>query len=285
VSTVAGPSVWHAIRSDPTTPFDPATLAMVVRDQQRPTRRWIYPWLRHVSRVLVAVIRLAKMVLPVRFSAHSTMDNLCIWFLRRFVSADAATLLIRHFVIETNLLNVIAVHARGAVEPVTLRPRTIADLGDRAVLIHDINVYDVLTRVRLADLADFDPDLCRPLLEVPPVDVEPARRRWLNLDIQSALCLMNIPFAACLTGPEYERAVHSMRLDDSLLALLTHLTGDTTFLRWCRGVVTVRVDAAMDVPRTVYEHAVICEHAHERLIQLVRRSPARARAGTAAGRS
>jgi hypothetical protein len=37
--------------------------------------------------------------------------------------------------------------------------------------------------------------------------------------------------------------------------------------------VTVRVDSAVDVPRAVYEHAVICEHAHERLIQLTR--PAR----------
>jgi hypothetical protein len=270
-SSVVGPSVWHAISSDPTTPFDPATLAMVVRDQQRASRRWIYPWLRHVSRFLVALIRLAKTVLPLRFSAHSTMDSLCIWFLRRFVSADACALLMRHFVVETNLLNVIAAHSGGAVEPVSLRPRAIADLGDRAVLIHDINVYDVLTRVRLADLAaPVRPEL--DLLDVPQLDAEAGRRRWLNLDIQSALCLMNIPFAACLTPQEYERAVHSMRLYDSLLALLAHLTGDATFLRWCRGGVTVRVDSAIDVPRAVYEHAVICEHAHERLIQLARQS-------------
>ncbi len=30
----------------------------------------------------------------------------------------------------------------------------------------------------------------------------------------------------------------------------------------------MRVDSAVDVPRAVYEHAVICEHAHERLKQL-----------------
>jgi hypothetical protein len=269
-----GPSVWHAIHSDPTTPFDPATLAMVVRDQQRPSRRWIYPWLRHVSRLLVACLRLAKAAVPIRFSAHSTMDVLCIWFLRRFVSADACALLMRHFVVETNLLNVIAAYSGGAADPVTLRPRGIADLGDRAVLRHDINVYDVLTRVRLADLAeavDLHDAARAGLLDVQAPDGEPDRRRWLNLDIQSALCLMNIPFAACLTPAEYDRAVHSMRLDDSLLALLAHLTGDTQFLRWCRGGITIRVDSSMDVPRAVYEHAVICEHAHERLRQLAHR--------------
>jgi hypothetical protein len=272
-----GPSVWHAIRSDPTTPFDPATLAMVVRDQQRWSRRWVYPWLRHLSRLVVALVRLVRAVLPARLRAHSTMDRLCIWFLRRFVAADACELLLRHFVIETNLINVIAVGA--AAEPVTLRPRTLADLGNRAVLVHDINVFDLLTRVRLADLSGplrLDPGV----LEVPPLDVERGRRRWLNLDIQSALCLMNIPFAACLTPGEYERAVHSMRLDDSLLALLAHLTNDATFLRWCRGAVTARVDSAMDVPRAVYEHAVICEHAHERLVQLARRRVLAAVAGS-----
>jgi hypothetical protein len=32
------------------------------------------------------------------------MDRMCLWFLRRFVSPDAVTLLIRHFIVETNLL-------------------------------------------------------------------------------------------------------------------------------------------------------------------------------------
>ncbi len=151
----------------------------------------------------------------------------------------------------------------------TLRPRTLAELGNRAVIEHDVNVYDVLIRLGASRPAtpgrlNFD------MLDVPPLDPEPGRRRWLKLDIQTALCLMNIPFAACLTRTEYERAVHSMRLDDSLLTLLAEVTNDATFLRWRRGGVTVRVDSAVDVPRAVYEHAVICEHAHERLKQLAR---------------
>jgi hypothetical protein len=263
------PSVWQAILADPTVQFDRVTLAQVVRDQRRPSRRWLYPWLRHASRVIVAMIRLAKTLIPVRFSAHSTMDGLCIWFLRRFVSVEAGALLLRHFVVETNLLNFIIANTDAGMERVRLSPRTIADLGNRAVIEHDINVYDVLIRLGAtrpvpSDRLSFD------MLDVPRLDPEPGRRRWLNLDIQSALCLMNIPFAACLTPAEYERAVHSMRLDDSLLTLLADLTGDATFLRWRRGGVTVRVDSAVDVPRAVYDHAVICEHAHERLKQLAR---------------
>ena len=167
---------------------------------------------------------------------------------------------------ETNLLNFITANSGSGIAPVSLRPRTLADLGDRAVIEHDVNVYDVLIQLgatyRPQSVAraglNFD------MLHVPQLDPEPGRRRWLNLDIQSALCLMNIPFAACLSLAEYERAVHSMRLDDSLLIILSELTGDATFLRWRQGGVTVRVDSAVDVPRAVYEHAVICEYAHER---------------------
>jgi hypothetical protein len=265
------PTVWQSILCDPTVPFDRDALTQVVRDQHRPSRRWLYPWLRHVSRGIVALIRFVKMLLP-RASAHSTMDGLCIWFLRRFVSVDACSLLLRHFVVETNLLNFVVVNSRSGIGPVTLRPRTIADLGNRAVIPHDVNVYDVLIQLG-ATYRPSSPNLSEldfGMLDVPRLDPEPGRRRWLNLDIQSALSLMNIPFAACLTPAEYERAVHSMRLDDSLLTILAELTGDATHLRWRRGGVMVRVDSATDVPRAVYEHAVICEHAHERLRQLSR---------------
>ena len=78
---------------------------------------------------------------------------------------------------------------------------------------------------------------------------------------------MNIPFALCLTPAQYRRAVHSMRLDTSLLSVLATLTGDTMFLLWAPGP-TVRLDSNVDVPQLVYEHAVRCEYAYARLCQL-----------------
>ena len=80
---------------------------------------------------------------------------------------------------------------------------------------------------------------------------------------------MNIPFALCLTPAQYRRAVHSMRLDTSLLTVLTAITGDATFLGWASGL-PVRVDSNADVPRMVYEHALLCEYAHARLSSDVR---------------
>jgi hypothetical protein len=260
----------------------------------------LYPWIRLLSRVAVTLIVAGKRACPVRFSAHATMDRVCLWFLRRFVAPDAVTLLIRHFIVETNLLNFCARNSPRAGDPrdqaspragdprdeasrqagdrpgeVSLRPATIADLGDRAVIQHDLNVYRVLFDLGsqpcggapmagqpgLAGL-DFG------MLGVPPIDPEPATRRLVSLDIQTALCLMTIPFAACLTPAEYRRAVHSLRLDASLLHRLAAVTGDATFLAWRPAGLPVRVDSNVDVPQLVYEHAVICEYAHARLCQL-----------------
>jgi hypothetical protein len=264
MSDPSGPSLWEVMMVDPAIPIDQATMRLVIRDQR--SRSILYPGIRILSRVTVTLIVLAKQLCPVRFSAHATMDKLCLWFLRRFVAPDAVTLLIRHFIVETDLLNFCV---RNAGLPrrsdVTLRPSTLGELGDRAVIEHDLNVYRVVRQLGCAGALGPSGSLDFGTLDIPGIDPEPHARRLLSLDIQTALCLMNVPFALCLTPEEYRRAVHSMRLDASLLTALAALTGDSAFLSWRPRFLPVRVDSNVDVPQLVYEHAVICECAHARL--------------------
>jgi hypothetical protein len=270
----AEPSLWEVMAVDPSVPIDQDTLLMIIQDQRRRSRALLYPWVRILSRVAVAVIVAVKRACPVRFSAHATMDRLCLWFLRRFVSPTAVSLLIRHFIVETNLLSFCARNACDAGLPdVTLRPQALGDLGDRAVIEHDLNVYRVLRALGQAApvRARHPADLDYSMLAIPGIDPEPQRRRLLQLDIQTALCLMNIPFSLCLTPAQYRRAVHSMRLDSSLLSVLTAITGDATYQGWASGL-PVRVDSNADVPRMVYEHALLCEYAHARLVRAGRSS-------------
>jgi hypothetical protein len=270
MSELTGLPLWQVMAADPAIPMDSGTLRLVISDQRRPSRALLYPWVRVLSRVAVTLIVVGKRLCPVRFAAHTTMDRLCLWFLRRFVSPVAVSLLIRHFIVETNLLNFCVRNARlPDAAMVGLRPVTLADLGNRAVIEHDLNVYRVLFALGTARgpaRPRDDLDFC--MLEVPEIDPEHGTRRLLNLDIQTALCLMNIPFAFCLTPAEYRRAVHSLRLDTSLLTVLASLTGDDAFFRWRAALPPVRVDSNVDVPATVYEHALICEFALARLCQL-----------------
>ena len=261
------PSMWEAIFADPSVPLDRAVVRQIIDDQRRPSRRWLYPLAMVLSRVLVTIIRVLKRVLPFRWMPLGTMDFLCVWFLRRCVSPDAVDLLLRHFVIETNLVNFIIRNTPVGIEPVTLRPESLSELGDQAVVEHDVNVYDVLIALDVVPLVARDPLDFRQL-DVPPLDAERHRRRLLRLDIQTALCFMNIPFSVALSSDEYRRAVHSMRFDDSFLEILAVITGDDTFRHWKLAGMSLWMDSNVDVPRMVYRHALVCEYAHAQLVKL-----------------
>ncbi|MBO3090098.1 DUF6999 family protein [Cellulomonas dongxiuzhuiae] len=261
------PSMWEAIFADPSVPLDRAVVRQIIDDQRRPSRRWLYPIAMVLSRVLVTIIRLLKRLLPFRWMPLGTMDFLCVWFLRRCVSPDAVDLLLRHFVIETNLVNFIIRNTPVGIEPVTLRPESLSELGDQAVVEHDVNVYDVLIALDVVPLVARDPLDFRQL-DIPPLDAERHRRRLVRLDIQTALCFMNIPFSVALSSEEYRRAVHSMRFDDSFLEILAVITGDDTFRHWKLAGMSLWMDSNVDVPRMVYRHALVCEYAHAQLVKL-----------------
>ncbi|MFG6446169.1 DUF6999 family protein [Microbacterium sp. P06] len=266
-SAGSDPDMWEAVYADPAVPLDRALVRQIIGDQQRPSRKWLYPIARVLSRAVVTVVSIVKRVLPFRWMPLATMDRLCVWFLRRFVSPDAVELLIRHFVVETNLINFVIRNTPAAMEPVTLRPTSLSGLGDNAVVEHDINVYDVLIALDGVPLARPEAlDFAQ--LDVPRLDAERGRRRTLRLDIQTALCLMNIPFSIALSSEEYRRAVHSMRFDDSLLEILAIVSGDDTFRRWQPGVLSLWMDSNVDVPRMVYRHAILCEYAHAHLVKV-----------------
>lgn len=258
------PSMWEAIYADPSIPLDRSLVRMIIKDQRRVSRRWLYPVARIVSRVLVAVLSTVKRLVPGRWMSLSTMDRLCLWFLRRFVAPDAVELLIRHFVVETNLVNFIIRNTPADIEPVTLRPTTLAGLGENAVVEHDINVYDVLIALEGVDV-EAPERLDFSQLDVPALDPERGRPRLLRLDIQTALCLMNIPFCVALSLEEFRRAIHSLRFDDSFLEILAALTKDETYRHWKMGGLSLWMDTNVDVPQLVYRHALVCEYAHAHL--------------------
>lgn len=261
------PSMWEAIYSDPSVPLDRKVVKMIINDQRRLSRRWLYPLARVFSRVVVAIISMIKRVLPFRWMPLPTMDFLCVWFLRNFVSPDAGELLIRHFVVETNLVNFIIRNTDVDMEPVTLRPENLAGLGDEAVVEHDVNVYDVLIALDGVPIAARE-KLDFTQLDIPPLDAERGHRRKFRLDIQTALCFMNIPFAMALTVEEYRRAVHSIRFDDSFMEILAVICNDETFRHWKLAGMSLWMDSNVDVPRMVYRHALVCEYAHARLVML-----------------
>jgi hypothetical protein len=197
---------------------------------------------------------------------------LCVWFIRHFVSADAAELLARHFIVETNLLAFIAGNCGKDVREPTLRPSTITALGNHAVIDHDIAVYTLVNDVARAgaDVVTPRDELDFGALEFPVFSAERSRNRWLELDVETSLYLMNVPFCLFTTKAEYERAVNSFQLDEDIGAMLAGLTGDPIFRTWTPVAVPQWIGGSRDVPGELFWHAAVCEYAHTRLEQLAR---------------
>jgi hypothetical protein len=264
--------VSDSLLYDSTRPVSDAVRALTSRDLARWSHGALLPLARVFSLSMVALIRLFKRVLPFQFRSHRGIDVLCVWFIRHFVSADAAELLALHFIVETNLLAFIAGNCGKDVRQPELRPSTIAALGNHAVIDHDIAVYTLVNDVALsgADVVTPRDDLDFSALEVPVIDAERSRNRWLELDVETSLYLMNIPFCLLTSEAEYERAVNSFRLDEDICAMLAGLTGDPIFRTWTPVLVPPWIAGARDVPRELFWHAAVCEYAHTRLEQLSR---------------
>jgi hypothetical protein len=286
----ADPSLAGLLLVDPTSDVGAGARRLLQLHLRSRSRRVLKPFVRLVSLVVVMLITALKRVLPFEVSWHDGIDGLCIWFMRRFVAPEACAMLMRHFVIETNLLCFLARNARpgqtnddGALEEPTLRPRRCADLGDRAVIRHDLNVYNLLHDLGVTPGVDVRTP--RPLhtLDVSMLDAGPIEgddghdphRRFLNLDIETSLYLMNIPFCLFTTTAEYERGVNSFQLDQSLCAALAGITGDATFASWTPLKFAAYVTTWRDVPRDLYWHAAVDELAHGRLKRLVLEAKAR----------
>jgi len=261
-----GPGIWDALNGDPTFHFDRHALRLLEIDQSRWSHRYVRPPARILSRVVVAVIVLIKRLLPFQFSSHKMLDRLGIFFLSRCVSEEGGELLLRHFVLETNVLAFIARNS-GHDEPV-LRPGRLDELDDNAVIVHDINLYEVLAGLGGRRLPRPDGRLIPldfTMLEVGPIDVG-VKRRWLRLDLETGLCFMNIMFSLLTTSYEYRRAVHSLQFDESLLNCLAELTDDDVFRSWKPAGYIPIIRTNRDVPRDLFAHAVIHEYAHARLL-------------------
>lgn len=260
-----GPSIWAAMAGDPTFHFDRRALQLMVEDQSGWSHRWLRPPARLLSRLAVAVLTLVKRLLPFQFSNHELLDRLGIWFLSRFVSEPGGELLLRHFVIETNVLAFIAANT-GSAQP-TLRPKTLDELDDNAVIVHDVNLYEVLAGLggRPIPKPDERPaPLDFSMIEIGHIDVG-EKRRFLRLDLETGMCFMNIMFCLFTTSDEYRRAVHSLQLDESVLACLSVLTGDEVYRTWKPAGYNPIVRTNRDVPRDLFAHAVIHEYIHARL--------------------
>jgi hypothetical protein len=274
------PSMYEAMAVDPNLHIGPESLARQVRNADTAQRRHLRPVVRLVCRLLILITVVVKRALPSNLGSERVLNWLGPRFLLHWCSPDTLDYILRHFLLETNLVNFVARNC-GAddVAEVGLLPTRAFDLGEHvdsdgsrlnAVIRHDVNIFNLV--IDLGESATADVHTTRPwadldfsMLTVPEIDLQPEARRRMNLDLESALQLAILVLAVFLDKFTAERAVNSFQLDETLLASIANLTGDSTFRTWAPNKFGNWFGWTNDIARDFHWHMIVTEYAHTRL--------------------
>ncbi len=269
------PTLWESIALDPTLEIPDDSRAFQLRNLRRPQRLLLQPTVRLVCRVWIKVIFSIKRLPGLRHLASpDTLTRMTPWFVTQACSVETHELLLRHFVVESQLINFVARNCGSeSVHEVGLLPTRAVELGDdhgmNAVVRHDVNMFNLV--IDLGEAPDLDlttrpiGDLDFSMLEIPEFDLAPEARRRFNLDAESALSFIVAALATLMDFATAERALNSLQLDESLLVAIAELTGDDTFRTWTPVKFGNWLATPHDVARDLLWHFMVNEYAHTRL--------------------
>lgn len=272
------PDLYACLLADPTLPLCRDSLEAQVDALKRPSRRYLYPIIRLFVRVAIPLVLFMKRLLPFPVGSERALGRLTVTFVSHWVSPEAQLFLLRHFTVETNLINFVARNCGSSeVLEVDLKPTRIEQLdaweSQNTIVRHDANLFNLILDLGYA--ADANVDRRLPLreidfscLEVPDFEIEWDRKRLANFDVQTTLCVTAFFLAVFLTEDVAERAVNSLQFDESLLACLANLTGDPVFRTWAPHKFPTWLGSPdQDAARDLHWHMLVNEYAHTRLCE------------------
>ncbi|WP_052128548.1 DUF6999 family protein [Neosynechococcus sphagnicola] len=268
------PNAWDALYLDQAIPVDPVAKAYMVQDLQSWSRRYLLVPIRLVANLSLAMILTLKRLLPFQFHAYQLMHRTAAWFLQTWVSPAACYLIVRHLGIGSNIVNFLIDNGPDStLEKSQLYPRTVADLAENAFLEHDLILYNFLLDYQAAQQAN--PDWVGKLQHrglsydsIQPLEVQVAENHTSPLrvlDLESAIELFKVFYSLWLTCDEFERAVLSLQLDETIACHVSVVTGDH---HW-NHLVTNRHPLAPNSPfhaaRDLILHGILSEYLHRYL--------------------
>ncbi len=273
------PSFFEAIAADPHLPLTKSERAIYIRDMNRKKPRLFLPFFRALIVPCIWIVRFIKRYLPFDIGSHRALNHLGVWFMRNLLSPQALSYVIRHFQIESALINFVAKNSGSdMVKQVDLFPTKVEQLGDadgvNAIVLHDLNIFNHIIDTG-ADNVHLGADQQLPYSEIdfsslslPPVEADDRRKRLLSLDIETACYVMVFFLVLFLTDKEGERAALSLQLDQSLMTSLANLTGDDFYRTLCPMRFTQYTRYHINVVQDLRFHMMTLDFAFYRLTQL-----------------
>ncbi|HEY8190696.1 MAG TPA: hypothetical protein VIF12_08415, partial [Micavibrio sp.] len=204
----ANPDPWLALALDQSTFFAQSAKEALLENNNSRSRKVLLPIIRPLARVSIAVVKLARIVVPERFSSSKALHRLIAWGMKNFLSKEANYLIIRHFHIGSQILRFLNDNLAGGKLPAyPLHPREVDDFKNNMFVQHDLNIYNFvielnkylretnrrieaipIDRIDFSAIHDFDHEIM------------PLPDKWHNrIDLQSAIEIYTPLFAVFLS--------------------------------------------------------------------------------------
>lgn len=263
----------QAVAVDNSLPIDPATVELWLKDLENPLRWFVRPVSQFVLGVLLHLTwALKRLPLP-QFRAHAALQRTINWFCRNFVSPEANQLILRHFAVESNILNFLRDNSDApAVRPSELYPRTIDEMLPRTFVEHDQELFRMMRELGPWDRSQGQksPDQLQ-WTHWREVDVtnQGQRRRWTQvIDFETSHTLFMCLFCFLLTAEEYRDAINGFNLDQSIAIRVGQVIGDPTLAELAFNKYPHYLVGPWNLTQRFLMHGFFTEYLHARLQEL-----------------
>lgn len=275
-------TIFDVLRHDPMLELSTEWRELQIKDSRRWTRYFILPILKPTCIALIWSIKIVKRIATIfniKLGSERALNFLSLFFMHRFVSPEAQEILLRHLALENILIQFIAKNSGATdVSPSYLRPQQIDELGDvagmNATLLHDtiiLNFFVDLGKSKDANLFSIIPlkDIDFSMLELPEFHIDhTGKGKLINLDMESTIYIVVLFLVLLFDDKLMETSANSLFLDESLMKILTNLTGDASFRFWTLTPFTSYLHMPFDLTDKLHKHIKVYEHAFTKLKQL-----------------
>jgi hypothetical protein len=199
------------------------------------------------------------------------------WFCKYFVSPEANELILRHYFLESSILNFLIDNSHKTeareprVAPVELYPTTIEGMKKASFVDHDQELFRTMR-----DLGPWD-DHGMPLpksqlfwdhfrcVELP----EARPKKWSQvLDFETSHVLFMCLFCLLLTRSEYRAAINGFNLDQSIALRISKIIDDPTLVEMAYNKYPLYLVGPWNLTQRFLMHGFFTEYLYARLDRL-----------------
>jgi hypothetical protein len=267
------PSPFDVLVRDDALPADPIVLEYWVTNLRHPARQTVLHVCRLSATLILCLAYFLKRLLPIQFSAHRLLQATICWFMEWFVAPEANVLILRHFWVESNVINFIIANSKHREsERAQLYPATVRELMTMTFLKHDIVLFNALydlgptqhERWPIApDRLDFS------TMRDVVLDYDVGQRRWSQvLDFETAHELFKSLFCILVRADEYDRSINSLQLDQTLALRVSRIVGEPWVATIATNVMPLYFVGPLNISRRFVMHGLFTEHLHAYLERL-----------------